>query len=185
MKRMRPILLLLLCFIWPSACSATPTDLTALPLASRNSISDGTLEGDSVAVAFSVTTPLAGLEFACNITGESPEITVQIFRADTDYDTTLSADPEREERISDLTESLLWQFSPLPAGDYIVLFSGAKDAQLIKSLLTSPVAAGKILHFRNGTVMTDGTAAVTLYCTPASDTEPGALKIFTYPVMEE
>lgn len=178
------LLLFILLLSSAVACSATPETLVQIPLAYRDEATDGTAEGDNVAVAFSVTAPLSGIEFQSRITGKNPATTVKIYKANTDFETTMAEAPLREERFGELTEKLLWQFSPLEAGDYIILFTDTDDSVLVKSLLTSTAARGKILSFRQGLIMTDGTVALTLLCTPTDGTEP-ALKTFTYPVVQE
>lgn len=185
MKRTRLLLLLLLIVLLMSACAASPAEQTPIALALRDPITDGTADGEGIAVAFSVTTPLTGLELECSITGESPEITLQIFKADTDYATTVAADPLREETVPRLSSKILWQFDPLEEGDYILLFSKVRDAQPFLSLQASAEATGRILHLRNGSVMTEGTVVLTLFCTPTKEIPHPGLAIFTYPVVEE
>lgn len=166
------------------ACASTPEAVTQIPLAYRDEATDGTAEGDNIAVAFSVTAPLSGIEFQSRITGENPATTVKIYKANTDFETTVAGEALREERFENLSEKLLWQFSPLEAGDYIILFTDTDDSVLVRTLLTSTAARGKILSFRQGLIMTDGTVALTLLCTPTDGTEP-QLKVFTYPVVQE
>lgn len=185
MKRLSAVFHILLLCLTLMACASSPAQSTALPLALREEATDSTASGEGLAVAFSVTTPLVGLEFECNITGENSQITVEIYKADTDYATTVSGDPQRAQTISHLSKKLLWQFDSLPPGDYIVLFSQVTDAELIKTLKPSAQATGKILHLRNGTVMTDGTVALTLFCTPSEENQAPSLAVFTYPIVEE
>ncbi|MBQ4322871.1 MAG: hypothetical protein IJC19_02905 [Clostridia bacterium] len=175
---------LLLCLILLTACSSAPSEFTQILLAHRDPATDSPTDANGVAVGVSFTTPLSGLEFECALTGEAAEITVSIYKADTDYETTVGAETVREERITNLSAKLLWQFDALPAGDYIILFSNPKNASLIKSVVTSYEGSGKILHYRNGTVMTDGTVALTLLFPTTEGTTP-ALKTFTYPIMEQ
>ena len=184
MKRMLTLFHSLLLCLALMACAASPAQYSTIALARRDTSTDGAAAGEGLAVAFSVTAPLCGLEIECNITGENPSITMEIYKADTDYATTVAESPVRSETVTDLTTKLLWQFNPLEKGDYIVLFTNIKDSELIKSLQPSEMAAGKILHLRNGTVMTDGTVALTLFCSSKDQTEP-ALAVFTYPIVEE
>jgi len=127
---------------------------------------------------------LAGIEFQSRITGENPATTVKIYKANTDYATTFADSPLREERVENLSEKLLWQFDPLESGDYIILFTDTHDSVLIRSLIATQEARGKILTFRKGQIMTDGTVALTLLCTPTDGVQAG-LKVFTYPVVQE
>lgn len=180
---------LLLCFFSLlflfSACSSQKTDLLPVELPARNSATDSELQGDVIAVACGVNAPIGGIEFSCKITGESPQITVAIYKAEKDYQTTLSGKPVRKETVTDLTERLLWQFRTLPAGNYLVVFSRAKDATLIKSVIPSDASNGKTVHYRNGEVMTDGTCALTLLCVKTTENPEPAMTTFFYPVVEE
>ena len=95
------------------------------------------------------------MEISFDVTGEDAEITVSIYKAEKDYNTTCSQKPLREETFSHLTENLLWQFKTLPAGDYLIVFTDANNAALLKSIVPSDAANRKILNYRNGEVMTE------------------------------
>lgn len=185
MKKISLLLVFSLLILLLSACSSGAVQWGPIELSRRDEASDTPVQGDLVVVAVSVAAPLGGLELACRVTGEDGEITVAIYKAEKDYKTTLSGTPEREQRITNLTEKLLWQFRTLPAGDYLIAFSGAKSVSLLKSVVPSDEANGKILHYCNGDIMTDGTCALTLLCIKTNDVPEPGLVTFSYPVIQE
>lgn len=185
MKKTSLLLIFCILALLLSACSSGATGWSPIELARRDKTGDTPVQGDLIVVAVSVTAPLGGIEMACKITGEDAEITVSVYKAEKDYNTTLSGGPVREQKITDLTEKLLWQFRTLSAGDYLIVFSGAKNAALLKSVVPSDEANGKILHYRNGEIMTDGTCALTLLCIKTDDVPQPGLVTFAYPVIQE
>ncbi len=168
-----------------TGCSSGGTDWGPVELARRDAATDTSVAGDPIAVAVSVDSPLGGLEMAFAVTGEDPKVTVSIYKAEKDYETTLSNNPQRKETFSHLTEKLMWQFRTLPAGDYLIVFSHVTDAALIRSIVPSDEANGKILHYRSGEIMTDGTCALTLLCIKTDENPEPGLVTFAYPVSEE
>ena len=185
MKRFCTTLLLLVFALFLASCSAPPADFVALPLAERDGTADEYTAAEGILVALSVNAPLSGLEFSCKTDREGAKITVKIYEANTDYDTTLSADPVREETFQSLAPKMLWQFNSLPAGDYFIAFSDSEGTQLLRSAAPSREAGGKILHYRNGAVMTEGTLALTLLCEKTEEVTQPALITFTYPIIVE
>ncbi len=185
MKKISLCLTVLLILLLLGGCGASAPDWAPLELARRDSATDSALLGDTVAVAFTVDAPFGGLEGAFVLTGENPEITVSVYEAVKDYKTTLSEKPKRQKTFDRLSEKLLWEFRTLPAGDYIIVFSGATSAAPLKSIVPSDEANGKILHYRNGEIITDGTCALTLLCLKSSPDHTPGLTTFAYPVIEE
>lgn len=185
MKRIGSILLLLVFTLFLASCSATPADLSVLALAQRNESTDAYASVEGVRVAFSLNAPLAGLEFQCRATDSQAAVTVKIYAADTDHDTTLAADPVREMTFRNPAAKMLWQFDSLPAGDYLIAFSDSAGVELLKSAAPSAEAAGKILHYRNGSVMTEGILVLTLLCEKTESVPQPSFITFTYPVIVE
>ena len=130
MRKISLLLTLCLLTLTLSACASSPTDWGAISLGRRDVATDTPIEGETVAAAVSVTAPLGGMEISFDVTGEDAEITVSIYKAEKDYNTTCSQKPLREETFSHLTENLLWQFKTLPAGDYLIVFTDANNAAL-------------------------------------------------------
>lgn len=183
LKRIPVFLSLVLLLISLSACSATKTDLAAVPLFGQTETEEAL--GAELAVAFSVNAPLNGLEFRLHVTEGDSEITVEIYEANTDLTTTLSEKPLRKETLTDLSDKMMLQFRTLNEGDYVLLFRDAKNATLLKAVLPSEQANRKILGFRNGEPMNDGTLAVTLLLIKTeTNPEPG-LVTFQYPVPQD
>ncbi len=174
----------ILCLLF-SGCSSGGTDWAPLDLARRNPSTDAPIPAEVVAVALSTEAPLGGMEMSFTITGENPSGIVSIYKADRDYSTTLSGKPVREEKFSKLTEKLMWQFRSLPAGDYLIVFSELSAATMTRSIVPSDEANGKILNYRNGEIMTDGTCALTLLFIKTHDHPEPGLVTFAYPVPEE
>ena len=185
MRKISLLLTLCLLTLTLSACASSPTDWGAISLGRRDVATDTPIEGETVAAAVSVTAPLGGMEISFDVTGEDAEITVSIYKAEKDYNTTCSQKPLREETFSHLTENLLWQFKTLPAGDYLIVFTDANNAALLKSIVPSDAANRKILNYRNGEVMTDGTCAITLLCIKTTEIPEPGLVTFAYPVIQE
>ena len=185
MKRTCASLLLLIFTLFLASCSATPANFTTLTSAQRNEQTDTYASAEGVQVALSLNAPLTGLEFQCKASGDGAAITVRIYAADTDYDTSLSADPVREQTFRAPAEKMLWQFDSLPAGDYLIAFSDSVGVELLKSAAPSAAAAGKILHYRNGSVMTEGVLALTLLCEKTESVPQPSFITFTYPVIVE
>ena len=183
MKRRSCSLLLLLSLLFLVACSATPASFAPLSLAKSDSETDQYVTAEGIFVAVSVNAPLTGLEFRCKTAGEDAKITVKIFEADTDHDTTVASDPVLKETFRNPAEKMLWQFDSLPAGDYFIAFSDVSGVEILQSAAPSAEASGKILHYRNGAVLTNGTLALTLLCTKSEKNPQPALITFTYPVI--
>ncbi|MBO5247713.1 MAG: hypothetical protein J6B54_00235 [Clostridia bacterium] len=185
MKKIICFFSLLMTVLLLVGCASDGTDWGTVELARRDAETDATIPAQHVAVALSPNAPLGGMEIIFSITGESPSGTVSIYKAEKDYDTTLSGKPVRKESFSPLTEKVLWQFRTLPAGDYLIVFSDLNAATLVRSIVPSDGANGKILHYRNGEIMTDGTCALTLLCIKTDDVPEPNLNTFAYPVPEE
>ena len=183
MRKILPVILcLLLCL---TACSSKGTEFTSLDLARPDKNTDAPIPSDQVTVALSTNASWGGLELNFRLTGDDPNVEVAVYKATVDYHTTLSEKPIRKERFSDLTEKLLWQFKTLPAGDYLIVFSNLNGATLMRSIVPSDEANGKILTYKNGEIMTDGTPILTLLFPKTNeDSQPG-LVTFAYPVVEE
>ncbi len=180
-------LFLISCFfiLFFAGCSSGGTDWAPLNLALPDPETDAAIPAEQVAVALSTKSPLGGLEMTFSITGENPSGVVSIYKAEKDYPTTLSEKPVREEKFSDLTEKIMWQFRTLPAGDYLIVFSELNAATLTRSIVPSAEANGKILNYRNGEISTDGTCALTLLFIKTNDSPEPELETFAYPVPEE
>ena len=183
MKKILPLVLcLLLCF---TACSSKGTEFLSLDLARPDPNTDASIPSEQVTVAFSTDASLGGVELTFRLTGDNPEAEVAIYRAQVDYQTSLSEKPVRKERLSNLTEKILWQFKTLPAGDYLIVFSNLNGATLMRSIVPSDEANGKILTYKNGEIMTDGTPVINfLFPKTNEDSQPG-LVTFAYPVVVE
>lgn len=181
---MKKIFIFALCLLFCFSGCAANGEWNALELARRDAASDASIPAQHVAVALSPASDLQGLEMTFTVTGESPSVTVSVYRAEKDYNTTLSGKPLREKNFSNLAEKVLWQFRSLPAGDYLIVFSDLSAATLTKSVVPSDEANGKILYYRNGEVMTDGTPVLTLLCAKNGEESP-KLVTFSYPVPQE
>lgn len=168
-----------------SACSSPSPGLSPINLALRNPASDTAILGDTVAIACAVNAPLSGIEIAFEITEPNASITVSVYQAEKDYKTSLANKPVRKETIDHLSEKVLWQFRTLAAGNYLIVFSDAKNAAPIKSVVPADSANGKTVHYRNGEVMTDGTCALTLFCIKTDQVPEPEMTTFFYPVVEE
>ena len=177
-----PVLLSLLLLF--SGCSSTKLDLAAVPLARTDAL-DTAAEGAVLAVGCSVNGPLSALELNLQITGESPSVTVEIYEAEKDYETTVAKKPVRKETLTNLTNKVLYQFQTLDAGDYLLVFSEAKNAALMKSVVPSDAANQKILSLRNGQPMNDGTCAVTLMLVKTQANPEPTLTTFQYPIPQQ
>lgn len=175
----------LCCLFLLAGCSAKGTQWATVSLTQRDAETDASIPAEHVAVALTTDTPLGGMEMVFSLTGENPSATVSVYKAEKDYSTSLSGKAVRQEKFTDLTDKLLWQFRTLPAGDYLIVFSDLTDATLIRSVVPSEQANGKILNYRNGEISTDGTCVLTLYFIPANDNSQPQLKTFAYPVVEE
>lgn len=182
MKKFCTILLLCALLAALTACASPRTDWTPLPLARAETEDTAPAQGETIAVAFSVTEAFGGVELEFQVQDQA-SITISIYTADKDYRTTLSQKPKRTETVENLTENVLWQFRTLPAGNYLMVFTQAKNAALKKAAAPSDEANGKILHYKNGEIMTDGICMITLLCRK-SDPAP-AFTPFTYPVIVE
>lgn len=167
-----------------SACKGNVTDWKTVSLTGTSSAPAPSVSGEPVAVALSPNSPIGGIELQLDISGDAPKITLSIYEATVDYQTTLSQKPVRKETIDRLSERILWQFRTLPAGDYLIVVSQMEGAALKKAIVPSDEANGKILHYCNGEIRTDGTPEITLLCIPTENSEPG-LETFYYPVLEE
>ncbi len=178
-------LLLALTLLALVGCSGNAPQWAYLELARRDPATDTAVLGNTVAVALTCDASLGGLEAAFVLTGADAEITISVYEAVKDYQTTLSGKPKRQKTFDRLSEKIMWQFRTLPAGDYIIVFSGAKNGAPLQSVVPSDTANGKILQYRDGEIMTDGTCALTLFCTPNQDNQPPTLTTFAYPVPEE
>lgn len=185
MKKVALFLAFLIPCLLFAGCSSGGTDWAILELSHRDPVTDASIPAERVAVALSTEAPLGGLEMTFSITGENPSGTVSIYKAEKDYATTLSGKPAREEKFSNLTEKLMWQFRTLPAGDYLIVFSDLSAATLTRSIVPSDEANGKILNYRNGEIMTDGTCVLTLLFIKTNDHPEPGLVTFAYPVPEE
>ncbi len=183
MKKILPLVLcLLLCF---TGCGTKGTEFNTVDLARQDPDTDASIPAEQVVIALSTDAPLGGMEMIFSLTGDDPNAVVSIYQAQTDYNTTLSDKPVRKEKFSDLTDKILWQFKTLPAGDYLIVFSELSGATLLRSIVPSDESNGKILTYRNGEIMTDGTPILTLLFPKTHDhSEPG-LVTFAYPVIEE
>ena len=184
LKKALSLLLLAVLLCTLSACKGSVTDWKTVSLTRTSSAPAASVSGEPVAVALSPDSPFGGIELRLEITGDSPKITISIYEATVDYQTTLSQKPVRKESVDRLSERILWQFRTLPAGDYLIVVSQMEDAALKKAVVPSDEANGKILHYCNGEIRTDGTPEITLLCIPAENSEPG-LETFYYPVLEE
>ena len=185
MKKTLSLFLLFLFTLTLTSCGSNAPQWAEIPLTSPENEESAPIQGSPVAVAVSTDNPVGGVEFSSKITGEHPQITVAIYKANKDYKTTLSEKPVRKETFDNLSEKLLWQFRTLPAGDYLILFSDEKDGALLKEIVPSDEANGKILNYRNGEIMTDGVCKISLLCIKTeANPEPG-LTTFAYPVPEE
>lgn len=168
-----------------SACSPKATQWYTVSLTHRDAESDASIPAEHVAVALTTDSPLGGMEMVFSVTGENPSATVSIYKAEKDYSTTLSGKAVRQETFENLTDKLLWQFRTLPAGDYLIVFSDLTDATLLRSVVPSEEANGKILNYRNGEISTDGTCVLILYFIPTNEIPQPGLNTFAYPVLEE
>lgn len=185
MKKTALILILCMLSFLFSGCSSGGTDWALLNLAQSDEKTDTPIPAQQVAIALSTTAPLGGMEIIFSITGDDPSGTVSIYKAENDFATSLSKKPVREEKFSQITEKMLWQFRTLPAGDYLIVFSDLNAASLIRSILPSKEAIGKILTYQNGEISTDGTCLLTLLFTKTHDHPEPELNTFAYPVPEE
>ncbi len=185
MKKTALILTFCLLLAGLAGCHAGRTNWAPVELARRDTATDAPVPGEPIAVAISLQAPFGGLEMFFSLTGESPSARVSVYKAEKDYSTTLSGKPIREETFPDLTETLMWQFRTLPAGDYLIVFSDLNNAALIRSIVPSDEANGKVLYYRNGEIMTDGTCAITILCMKTDDHPQPGLTTFAYPVPEE
>ncbi len=185
MKKIVSLLCATLALLLLAGCSSGTPDWAPLELARRDAATDTAILGNTLAVAFTTDAPLGGLEVTFALLGEDAEITVSVYEAVKDYNTTLSAKPKRQKTFDRLSEKLMWQFRTLPAGDYIVVFSEAKNGAPLKSVVPSDMANGKVLHYRDGEIMTDGTCALTLLCRKDQQNQTPTLQTFAYPVPEE
>lgn len=184
MKKFCTVLLLCALLAALTACASPRTDWTPLPLARAETEDPSPAQGETIAAAFSVTEPFGGVELEFHVQ-DNASITVSIYAADKDYRTSLSQKPKREETIENLTESVLWNFRTLPAGSYLIVFSQGKNAAVKKAAAPSDEANGKILHYRNGEIMTDGICMITLLCRRSDPAVAPAFTPFTYPVIVE
>lgn len=184
MKKFCTILLSCALLAVLTACASPQTEWTPLPLARAETEDPSPAQGETIAVAFLVTEPFGGMEMEFQVQSDA-SITVSIYAANKDYQTSLSQKPKREETIEDLTENVLWQFRTLPAGNYLIVFSQAKNAAVKKAAAPSDEANAKILHYRNGEIMTDGICMITLLCLQSDPAVSPALTPFTYPVIVE
>ncbi len=184
-KKTALFLISCLLILFLAGCSSGGTDWAPLNLAQPDPETDAPIPAERVAVALSTKAPLGGLEMTFSITGENPSGIVSIYEAEKDYNTTLSGKPVLEEKFSDLTEKMMWQFRTLPAGDYLIVFSDLSAATLMRSIVPSTEANGKILHYRNGEISTDGTCCLTLLFIKTHDHPEPELEPFAYPVPEE
>lgn len=186
MKKTAFCLLLLLSLLLTACSSASKTAWTAHPLSATDAQSmfpDSS--GGTVAVAVTVNDSFGGIELRSTVQSEQAKVSVAVYRAEKDYATTLSSSPKREKTLTGVTDDFLWKFSTLPAGDYLIVLSGAADLAPDQSLLPSDEANGKILNYRNGEIVTDGTYALTLLLASNADADHNYFSTFAYPVPKE
>ena len=183
MKKIIPLVLCLLLVL--TACGAKGTEYATIDFAVRDADTDASIPAEHVAIALSTQTPFGGMEITFSLTGENPSAVVSIYKANADYQTTLSGKPVRKETFTELTEKLLWQFRTLPEGDYLIVFSEITGATLMRSIVPSDAANGKLLTYRNGEIMTDGTPVLTLLFPKTNEHPEPGLTTFAYPVVEE
>ncbi len=183
MKKILPLALCLLLLF--TGCSSKGTDWQPVNLALQDKETDASIPAQHVAVALSPDGTLGGIEMTFSVTGDTPSVSVAVYKAEKDYQTTLSGKPVRKKNFSQITEKILWQFRTLPAGDYLIVFSEMNAVTLTRSVVPSDEANGKILTYRNGEIMTDGTPVLTLLCPKTNDQPEPGLITFSYPVIEE
>lgn len=179
---------LLLAGLWLfllTGCASSGGDWTAAALARPDPGTDGTVELNGFAVAVSVNASFGGLELRCKSEGTDNEVTVSIYRADRSYDVSLSASPARTCTLKNVGNDFLWKFRTLPEGDYLIVFSDARQVTGVCSVVPTDEANGKIVQYRNGTAVTDGTCALTLLLATQSKDGFTYLERFAYPVPDQ
>lgn len=173
---------LMLCL---SACAyGVGKDAVTVPLAVEDPALSEPIDGEGLAVAFSPACELYGLEIH-TLPGEgSSGFTLEIFNADRDYETTLAGKALRSITVTDPGADFLWEFSALPAGDYLLLFSGVENLSPLASAVPSDDANGKIVLYRNGAVLARGPCRISLLF---SAHEEGFVWLtpFAYPVLAD
>lgn len=182
MKRMFSVViagLLLFC-----ACSAGVGDTVTVDLFGASEPTASDLSGGTVAVAVTVNEDFCGIEWQCSVSSSDSSLTVSVFRADTDYKTSVSSGAVREITLQGLRNDNLWEFRTLSAGDYVIVFSEASGVSLCFCALPSDEANGKTLTYRNGEVSAEGSVAASLILIAPTDPARTLLSAFAYPVAE-
>ena len=174
------ILLLLL-----AGCSSGEIRWAEIPISVRDAETDRPASGEVMAMAFALDVPLGGLSMQFEPTGEDSEITVELYKAKENYEETLKSTPKRKETFKNPAENMIWQFRTLPAGSYLLVFSDAKNVNVLKSVVPSQQANGRTVHYKDGTVVTDGLFTITLMCIQAEEERTYELLPFSYPTPEE
>ena len=184
MKKTALLLAGLLLFLL-TGCASSGGDWTAAALARPDPGSDGTVDLNGFAVAISVNASFGGLELRCKSEGTDNGVTVSVYRADRSYEVSLSASPARSCTLKNVGNDFLWKFRTLPAGDYLIVFSDARQVSGVFSVVPSDEANGKILQYRDGAAVTDGTCALTLLLSTQKKDGFTYLDRFAYPVPDQ
>lgn len=187
MKKAALLLCFVLLFLNVAGCSSSDSNQWASIslFGSEAAFSETDLGGATGAVAVTVNDAFGGIELNCVPEGDDASVTVAVYRADTDYQTSVSASPVRKTVLKRMTGNLLWRFRTLPAGDYIIVFSQTNRVRLIKSVVPSDAANGKTLCYRNSEIATDGVFALTLLLSENGEENHSYLSAFAYPVPAE
>ena len=183
-KRFLSLFLLLILTLSTAGCASGQTVWAETALARPDPATDGEMDLNGLCVAISVNAPFGGMELDCKTESQDNSVTISVYKANLNYETSLSGTPVRTCTVRNVGTNFLWKFRTLPAGDYLIVFSDVNGVKAARSVVPSDAANGKILQYRNGSVVTEGTCRMTLLLTEQKEETFSYLGLFAYPVPE-